>query len=307
MAQHEGASNFGVMQASAFSALIGARQSAKSKAVMRRYGLLDKNDNLVDAKGFEANPRDWAESRLRTQLDRHGVKTDEDHRGDMVDVLTKMFSNRKVGEFFASMLVNKSVIDKDQQMLASAKGTEGADQARREDAFQAVNAISTQLKDAAAAFLKLQPVITGINAVADRLSKAVSVFDQADPAQKAGYATAVGVGAIGSAGLAFRAASSMYRAFTGMGALTAAGTSLQAAAVELTAAARVMAAGKVAGPATTAAAGGAAAAEGVAAGGASSALWAPAQLRCRGPPPALALLAVSGPCTSRWNTPATAV
>jgi len=43
--------------------------------------------------------------------------------GDVVKALTQMFSNRKVGEFFASMLVNQGIIAKDRELLTGAKDT----------------------------------------------------------------------------------------------------------------------------------------------------------------------------------------
>ena len=47
MIQHETAAQFGTSQASAFSALIGGRQTKAAQAVMRRYGLLDKKGRVI--------------------------------------------------------------------------------------------------------------------------------------------------------------------------------------------------------------------------------------------------------------------
>ena len=56
MIQHEGATQFGTEQASAFSALIGQRQTKAAKAVMRSFNLLDeKTGKVVDE--FRISPR----------------------------------------------------------------------------------------------------------------------------------------------------------------------------------------------------------------------------------------------------------
>ena len=177
MMQHEGASNFGTMQASAFSALIGKRQTNAAKLNMRGYGLLDEKDNLKNEKAFIANPRQWSEDNLVPALAKKNISTDEEHRGDVVKALTQMFSNRKVGEFFASMIVNRSIIDKDASLLKNAKGTEGAETSRREDPYVAVAGLTTQLKDTAAAFIGIKPVVEAMNNAATSLGNMAKFFE----------------------------------------------------------------------------------------------------------------------------------
>jgi hypothetical protein len=177
MMQHEGASNFGVMQASAFSALVGGRQKKDAKAMMRSYGLLDTNDRLLNESDFIKSPFKWAEANIVPALQKHGISTDEEHRGDLVKVMTQMFSNRKVGEFFASMLVNRSIIEKDSALLQRAKGTEGAEQARREDPFAAWAGVTTQLKDVSTAFIGMKPVIDAMNAAANSLGNIAKTIE----------------------------------------------------------------------------------------------------------------------------------
>ena len=244
MMQHEGPSNFGVMQASALSALIGKRQKDAAKQHMHKFGLLGKHDTLVDEDSFVNNPYKWAEANLRPALEKHGVKTDEEHRGGLVKAITQMFSNRKVGEYFTSMLVNSSIIGKDSKFLDRAQGTEGAATARSQDGFKAAESINTQLKDAAAAFLNLGPVIKGMNAIADRLSAGVNKFDQGSTADKTGMTIAGGVLAGGAAAAGVKGASMAYQWFTGAGALTGSAAALDASAAALTAAAAELAGGK---------------------------------------------------------------
>ena len=267
MMQHEGSHNFGTMQASAFSALIGERQTKAAKAMLAQYGLIGDDGHIVDSRGMVTNPYEWSKSRLGPSLEKQGVSMDADHREDMVIALTRMFSNRKVGEFFASLLVNKPVIEKDRPLLAAAKGTEGADEARRNDPFAAASALTTQLKDAGTAIIAIRPVIDGLNAIAEHVGNFTSKFDQDDTAGKTGKL--LGLGAFGGMGLygAFKAtqgASKMYQWFTGSSQLTVAATALEGRAAALTSAAARIAAGgaaSVAGaaatPAAAAAAGGA--------------------------------------------------
>src|SRR5690242_6505893 len=124
------------MQASAFAALIGHQKVPKrSLAAMQKFGILDGKGNIIAENEFIANPYDWATKRLQPQLAKHGVTLDEEHRGDVVKAITQMFANRKVGEFFASMLVNQGIVEKDRANLAKAKGIEGAEYARTDDPF----------------------------------------------------------------------------------------------------------------------------------------------------------------------------
>jgi hypothetical protein len=153
MMQHEGANNFGTMQASAFSALVGGRQTKAAKAVMAGYGLMGNDGKIKAMDKFVSNPEKWASENLAPALESKGISMNEEHRGDVVKALTQMFSNRKVGEFFASMLVNKAIIAKDREMLQGAKGTEGADIARSQDPYVALAGLTTQAKDLATAFI----------------------------------------------------------------------------------------------------------------------------------------------------------
>jgi hypothetical protein len=270
MMQHGGAPNFGVEQASAFSALIGGRQTKEAKAAMRAAGLLGKDNQLIGSGEFVRHPYQWTKKYLQPSLEKKGISMDEEHRGDVVETITKMFSNRKVADFFTSMLVNRGIIEKDKELLKGAKGTEGADQARREDAFQASTAITTQLKDAAASFLKLQPVIDGMNALADRMSKAISGFDKGTPAEKTGAMAGVGLLGGGAAAAGVLGAKGLYQWFTG----GAAALNQSAALLDASAAALTAAAAKLAGGATLAqVAGGGAAGAAAKGGGVLSKAW----------------------------------
>ena len=146
MIQHEGATQFGTEQASAFSALVGQRQTKKAQAVMRRFGLLDEETgNIVDETGFVRDPRKWTQEHLRPQLEQQHLDLTEENKERLIATIQKMFSNRNVGEFFTSLLVNEPVIKKDAAMLAAAQGTEGAGELRARDPFVALKGVTEQL------------------------------------------------------------------------------------------------------------------------------------------------------------------
>jgi hypothetical protein len=172
MMQHEGSNNFGTMQASAFSALIGGRQSKAAKANMASYGLTEDKEGtrIKNADMLISNPYKWATEFLAPQLETKNVRMDEEHRGDVVKALTQMFSNRKVGEFFAGMLVNRGIIEKDRNLLAGAKGTEAADNLKQQDPFVAWEGVTNQMKDAAAAMISMKPVISAMNDLASTIA-----------------------------------------------------------------------------------------------------------------------------------------
>jgi hypothetical protein len=178
MMQHEGSNNFGTMQASAFSALIGSRQSKAAKANMASYGLTEDKEGtrIKNADMLISNPYKWATEFLAPQLETKNVRLDEEHRGDVVKALTQMFSNRKVGEFFAGMLVNRGIIEKDRNLLAGAKGTEAADNLKRQDPFVAWEGVTNQMKDAAAALISIKPAMDAMNAAANSFSNMARTF-----------------------------------------------------------------------------------------------------------------------------------
>ncbi|MBS0528322.1 MAG: hypothetical protein JSS22_02875, partial [Proteobacteria bacterium] len=217
LANAEGWSNFGVQQGSAFSALIGGRQTRAAKAAMAHYGLLGKDGEIVDKPGFIANPYHWTIDHVKGALADKGVPMDSDHRGELVEAVTKMFSNRKVADFISSILINEGLVEKDRAQYPKTPDIhEGAEIARR-DPFQAANTIVTQLNDAAAAMLRLQPIVGAINVAADKLSGFVSDFSGDTPAGKTGKMLGLGIGGAGAAAGGVLAARGAYQWFVGAG------------------------------------------------------------------------------------------
>jgi hypothetical protein len=181
MMQHEGSHNFGTMQASAFSALIGGRQTKAAKAKMGEFGLMEKDGSgIKNADMLISNPYKWATEFLAPQLEAKKIGMDEAHRGDVVKAMTQMFSNRKVGEFFASMLVNRGIIEKDKGLLAGAKGTEAAEGLKNKDPFVAWEGVTNQAKDAAAAFISMKPAMEAMNEAAFTLGRFATSLDKGE-------------------------------------------------------------------------------------------------------------------------------
>jgi hypothetical protein len=200
MIQHEGATQFGTEQASAFSALVGLRQTDKAKQEMRKYGLLEKNDHIIDEPGFVKNPRAWTEEHLRPALAAKHLDLTEENRDKLVAEVNRMFSNRNVGEFFTSLLVNKSVIDKDRPMLDRAKDQNAAGELRTRDPFVAMLGLTEQIGAFAQVVggpfgEKAAAVLNSITDAITRVSKAAG--DDPETAKAIGDAGIVGGGALG--------------------------------------------------------------------------------------------------------------
>ena len=130
----------GVMQA---SVLIGKRQSdAAKQCTATCYS--ESTTNSSTLRSSIDNLYHWAVERL-APLEKGGVVMDEAHRGQMVEAVTGIFSNRNVGEYVASMLVNRAVIEKDRGLLREAKGTQGAATSRSEDARRFISSFATSI------------------------------------------------------------------------------------------------------------------------------------------------------------------
>ncbi|RTL52128.1 MAG: hypothetical protein EKK40_08075 [Bradyrhizobiaceae bacterium] len=148
MIQHEGASKFATSQMSAFNALIGDHMTQAARAQLRKMGIFSDTNELVDKKLFETDPDQWVAKNLKGRLASAGAKlgpdaTDEE-RARTVDLLTKMFSNRQVAEFFASIAANLPIIEKDRANLKNAAGLDAAGRTTGKDTYQSWEAIKTQ-------------------------------------------------------------------------------------------------------------------------------------------------------------------
>jgi hypothetical protein len=201
MMQHEGPQKFGTEQASAFSALVGQRQTKKAQAELKKFDLLDeKTGAIVDETGFVKNPRAWTQEHLRPQLEKQHLDLTDENRAALIARIQKMFSNRNVGEFFTSLLVNEPVIQKDSKLLQGAKDQNAAGEMRRRDPFVAMLGLTEQIGAFAQVVggpfgEKAASVLNSITDAISRLSKAAG--DDPKTAETVGEYGTLGAGALG--------------------------------------------------------------------------------------------------------------
>lgn len=174
MIQHEGANQFGTAQATAFNALIGGRQTKASKAKLKAFGLLDDKGDVIDKQLLISNPDQWAVKNLKSRMQAAGMSLDtkagSSEREKAVDFLMKAFSARNTGEFFASLLANENVINKDRANLKNAKGTAAAGEVTANDPYQAWQAVKEQTGNLAQNIFENSTVINkGLNILAEGL------------------------------------------------------------------------------------------------------------------------------------------
>jgi hypothetical protein len=174
MIQHEGANQFGTAQATAFNALIGGRQTKAAKAKLKSFGLLGKDGEVIDKQLLISDPDKWAIKNLKPRMAAAGMKLDTEagssEREKAVDFLMKAFSARNTGEFFASLLANEKVINKDRANLKDAAGTDQAANVIKNDPYQAWRAVKAQSENLAQNMLQSGGVISkSLSAIADML------------------------------------------------------------------------------------------------------------------------------------------
>lgn len=175
MLQHEGANQFGTAQATAFNALLGGRQTKASKAKLKAFGLLDKNGEVIDKGLLTSDPDQWAFKNLKSKMLAAGMSLDTKagsaEREKAVDFLMKAFSARNTGEFFAALLANEGVINKDRHNLPNAGGTGKAGEVAEKDPFQAWQAVKEQSANLAQNIFANSTIINkGLGLLADGLA-----------------------------------------------------------------------------------------------------------------------------------------
>jgi hypothetical protein len=186
MMQHEGAAKFGTMQQTAFGALVGLRTRKRSVEQLIEHGLAEKwhknargevlLDKIVGEQDLISNPFKWATEVLAPALEKKGVSFTGD-KEKFVSTVTKMFSDRNAAEFFTTLLANKSVIEKDRAMLATARGTESAEEVRVRDPFVAFDGVKQQLINVVQNALEPQAAraTAALNSVADALGRLAAI------------------------------------------------------------------------------------------------------------------------------------
>jgi len=197
MMQHDGAGQFGTMQRMAFSALIGDRQTKKATAAQQQFGLRDGKGKLLDQEAFVSDPYQWAVDHIMPQLKKRNIDLQGMGREKGAIALTKLFSNANAGEFFASLLMNQSVVEKDRGNLKLAKGREAAGALRTLDPNTSLEglsqAVSTFAQTISTPIVKAAPEY--MNALTDGLNRLSGWMDQHPQEVKTGTGVAAAAGA----------------------------------------------------------------------------------------------------------------
>jgi hypothetical protein len=169
--QHEGAEKFGTMQATAFSALIGGHQTKAAWAQLNKLGLA-KGKELIDKGSFLTDPDEWSRQHLDPVLAKRGITWDGNREG-YINELAQLFSSRNTAEFFAALRALRQIIDKDQPLLAAAKGTEAASDVRNRDLLTASSGVLEQLNNAIQnlASPQTQRAADALNGLADGIGR----------------------------------------------------------------------------------------------------------------------------------------
>jgi hypothetical protein len=196
MIQHEGATQFGTAQATAFSSLVGGRQTKAAKAKLRKFGLLDKDNNLVDRETFVTDPYEWAIKNVVPRTEAAGMSIDanstKEQRDKYIDFLMTGFSHRNTGEFLTSLIANRKVIEKDRANLKSARGLEAAPDVIKNDPFQAWESLKSQSTNMVQNLLESSSLIQGgLSTIADTIGNLAKRFSELSPDTKKLVANAV--------------------------------------------------------------------------------------------------------------------
>jgi hypothetical protein len=207
MIQHEGANQFGTAQATAFNSLIGGRQTKASKAKLKAFGILGDDGEVIDKKLLMSDPDLWANKNLAPRMQKAGMSMDtdagSDERGKAVEFLMKAFSNRNAGEFFASLLANRGVIEKDRANLKGARGPEAADDVIKNDPFQGWEKLKAQTSNLAQDILENGTIIqNGLNLIASGVGALAKALGDASPTAKTAASTVAEAAGVGVGGLA---------------------------------------------------------------------------------------------------------
>jgi hypothetical protein len=271
-----GDSQLGTSLASALSQNIGGRATKGSKAAQQEYGLRDKKGEFLDSRLAMTDPDKYAWEKIIPALKNKGI--DPDDNVAVAGALSKLFSNRTVGDVFTKLISQREQYQAKAGQYEKAPGLEGAGPLLRKDPFVGYEGMLAQLRNLATQAPLMDAAASGLAKISETIGSLNKTFSEGSTAEKIG--AGMGVGALGAGGaaagaLGLRAA---YQWFTGgPAALNASAAALDASAAALTAAAARIAAGSAAGAAAAAAAGGggaaAAGAGGAAAAAGGSALW----------------------------------
>jgi hypothetical protein len=110
--------------ASSLSQNIGGRATKASKAEQEKWGLRDKAGNFLDSRLAMTDPDKWAWEKLMPALERKGVDINDNVK--VSEVLSKLFSNRVVGDLFSKLITQREQYQAKAEQYGRAPGLAGA-------------------------------------------------------------------------------------------------------------------------------------------------------------------------------------
>jgi Arm domain-containing DNA-binding protein len=124
LARDLGDPQLGTALASSLSQNIGGRATKASKAAQQEYGLRDRSGNFVDSRRAMSDRDRWAWETLIPDLQKKGVDVNDDVK--VSEVLSKLFSNRVVGDVFSKLITQREQYQAKAEQYGRAPGLSAA-------------------------------------------------------------------------------------------------------------------------------------------------------------------------------------
>ncbi|MBR0907023.1 hypothetical protein [Bradyrhizobium liaoningense] len=168
LARDLGDPQLGTALASALSQNIGGRATKASKEAQQEWGLRDKNGRFLDSRLAMTDPDKWAWERLIPALQKKGVDVNDNVK--VSEVLSKLFSNRVVGDVFSKLITQREQYQAKAGQYAKAPGLEAAAQLPVKDPFVAYEAVFAQLRNLATQAPVMDAAASGLNKISGSIA-----------------------------------------------------------------------------------------------------------------------------------------
>ncbi|MCK1679544.1 hypothetical protein IVA87_08730 [Bradyrhizobium sp. 147] len=161
LARDLGDPQLGTALASALSQNIGGRATKASKAAQMEWGLRHKNGQFLDSSLAMTDPDKWAWERLIPALQKKGVDVNDNVK--VSEVLSKLFSNRVVGDVFSKLITQREQYQAKAGQYAKAPGLDAAANLPGKDPFVAYEGVFAQLRNLATQAPVMDSAASGLN------------------------------------------------------------------------------------------------------------------------------------------------
>ncbi|WP_454626957.1 hypothetical protein [Bradyrhizobium cenepequi] len=158
----------GTALATALSQNIGGRATKASKAAQQEYGLRDKSGNFVDSRRAMSDPDKWAWETLIPALQKKGVDVNDNVK--VSEVLSKLFSNRVVGDVFSKLITQREQYQAKAGQYEKAPGLAGAAALPAKDPFVAYEGVLAQLRNLATQAPVMDSAASGLNSLSGAIA-----------------------------------------------------------------------------------------------------------------------------------------